>query len=105
MLQDVEALGVRGHDPVLDAVVDHLHEVAGAVRAAVQVARSRRSPGRRCGPGVRGAASTPGRDRGEDRVEVRDDVVLAADHQAEAALEAEHAAARADVDVVDALSA
>ncbi len=39
----------------------------------------------------------------EDRVEVLHDVVLAPDHQAEAALEAEHAAARADVDVVDAL--
>ena len=38
VLQDVQALGVGGHEAVLDAVVDHLHEVAGAVRAAVQVA-------------------------------------------------------------------
>ena len=38
VLEDVEALGVGGHHPVLDAVVDHLHEVAGAGRAAVQVA-------------------------------------------------------------------
>ena len=37
VLDDVQALGVRGHEPVLDAVVDHLHEVAGAVRAAVVV--------------------------------------------------------------------
>ncbi len=41
-------------------------------------------------------------DRGEDRAEPVDDLRLAADHQAEAALEAPDAAARADVDVVDA---
>ena len=40
--QDVESLGVRGHQPVLDAVVDHLDEVAGAVRPAMQVARAPR---------------------------------------------------------------
>ena len=34
--QHVQALGVGRHDPVLDAVVDHLHEVAGAARAAVE---------------------------------------------------------------------
>ena len=33
--QDVEAFRVRLHERVLDAVVDHLHEVAGARRAAV----------------------------------------------------------------------
>ena len=50
VLEDVEALGVGGHDPVLDPVVDHLHEVAGAVRAAVQVAVLGRARRRRCGP-------------------------------------------------------
>ena len=35
---DVEALGDRLHDAVLDAVVDHLDEVARADRPAVQVA-------------------------------------------------------------------
>ena len=37
VLEDVQALGVGGHDPVLDPVVDHLDEVAGAARSAVQV--------------------------------------------------------------------
>src|SRR5262245_9028346 len=37
VVQDVEPLGVRGHEAVLDAVVHHLHEVPGAVRTAVQV--------------------------------------------------------------------
>jgi hypothetical protein len=38
MLQHVEPLGVGGHDSVLNGVVDHLDEVAGAVRAAMEVA-------------------------------------------------------------------
>jgi hypothetical protein len=56
--QDVETFGIRGHEPVLDAVVDHLDEVAGAVRAAVQetlLGRAGAPRGR-----VSRAASTPG---------------------------------------------
>ena len=37
-LHDLEALRERLHHPVLDPVVDHLHEVAGAGRADVRVA-------------------------------------------------------------------
>ena len=36
--QDVEAFRVGGHHAVLDAVVDHLDEVARAARTAVQIA-------------------------------------------------------------------
>src|SRR5207247_181211 len=36
--EDAQALGVGGHQAVLDAVMDHLDEAAGAVGAAVQVA-------------------------------------------------------------------
>ena len=36
--QDVEALGEGLHHPVLDAVVDHLDEMAGAGRPAIEVA-------------------------------------------------------------------
>src|SRR4051794_37842861 len=104
LLDDVQALGEGGHHAVLDAVVDHLHEVPGAARAAVQVAVF----------GLRGLAVAPGRavgrldarrERLEEGVEARDGRVVAADHQAVAALEAEHAAARAHVDVVQALLA
>ena len=42
LLEQVEPFGVRGHEPVLDAVVHHLHEVAGAARTAVQVAAAAR---------------------------------------------------------------
>ncbi len=54
-------------------------------------------------PGVRGAASTPGASAAKIGSRWRDDLGLAADHHAEAALEPEHPAARADVDVVHAL--
>ena len=49
VVQDVEPLGVRGHERVLDAVVHHLHEVAGAGGSAVQVAHL-------LGRGIAGAA-------------------------------------------------
>ena len=38
MVEDVEALGVGRHHAVLDAVMDHLDEVTGAHRSAVQIA-------------------------------------------------------------------
>ena len=44
-LAGCHALGIRGHHPVLDAVVHHLDEMAGAVRAAMQVALLGRAAG------------------------------------------------------------
>src|SRR5439155_1465836 len=97
--ENVEPLGVGRHEAVLDAVMDHLHEVAGAVRATVQVTLLRR-PAPLLATG--GARHVPraGRQRREERVEMTHDVRLAADHEAVAALETEHAAARAAVHVV-----
>ena len=70
--QDVEALGVGGHEAVLDAVVHHLHEVPGAVRAAVQVAllgraAARSRPGRRAAPRPRRARASRRAGRGAAR--------------------------------------
>ena len=97
-VKQVEALGVGGHEPVLDPVVDHLHEVPGPVGPAVQVALVRGRAAvvaarRRC------RARSSRSERAEDRIEALDRLCLAADHQAVAALEAEHAAARAHVEV------
>src|SRR5205807_4642620 len=86
---------------VLDAVVNHLHEVPGAVGPAVQVAVLRRG-------GLAVATRRPwrrldaGGDGAEDGVQVADDLVLAADHQAVAPLDAPDPAAGAAVHVVDA---
>src|SRR5262249_36359592 len=91
--QDTQPLGVGGHDPVLDAVVDHLHEVSGAVRAAVEI-----SP--LGGPGGVAAAGTQRRENG---TQFLPHGRLAADHQAVAALSSPDAAAGPDVHVVNAL--
>ena len=61
--------------------------------------------GRPVRPPVRAAAATPGASDREHRREPSHRRVRPADHQAEAALPAEHAAAHADVHVVDALRA
>ena len=100
---DVEALGERLHDAVLDAVVDHLDEVPAADRAAVQVAvlggaADLLAAGRALD------AAAPRREGLEDRIEALHRGAVAADHQAVAALEAEHAAAGAGVDVGDLLA-
>ena len=97
--QDVQALGIGRHHAVLDAVVDHLHEVTGTVRPAMQEAllgraRVAAAPARALD------AAGAGREGLEDRRQVRDDRWLAADHQAVAAVLAGDAAAGADVDVV-----
>ena len=102
VFQDVEPFRVRGHEAVLDPVVHHLDEVAGAIRPAVEVALLRGALRLLASRRPRDVA-LPGASRLEDRVEPRHDVRLAADHHAVAALEAPDAAARPDVDVVDAL--
>ena len=83
-VHQLEAFGVGLHQAVFDAVVDHLHVVAGAVVADAQIAVLRRQ-------------------RQEDRLEPLADLGFAADHQAVAFLQPPDAAAGAGVDVVDAL--
>src|SRR6266513_1389338 len=102
--EDVEPLGVRLHEPVLDAVVDHLDEVAGARGTAVEVAVLGGAADLLASRRPRDAPHA-GRERPEDRVEALDDRPLATDHEAVAALEPPDAAARADVYVVNLLLA
>src|SRR4051812_33021962 len=83
-VHDLEALGVRLHQAVLDAVVDHLHVVAGARAADVEVAAF-------------------GREAREDGLEALHRLGLPADHEAGADLEAPDPARHARVDVVDPL--
>ena len=86
--QQLEALGVGLHQAVLDAVVHHLGVVAGADRAGVHEAL---------------LAGTLRAQRVEDRHGPLDQLVVAADHQAVAVLQAPHATADAAVDVADAV--
>ena len=57
-VEDVEPLGERGHHPVLDPVVHHLHEVPGARLPAVEVAPLLR---RRLAGAARASARRPPR--------------------------------------------
>ena len=84
VLHDLESLGVGLHQPVLDPVVDHLHEVPGAARPDVRIA-------------------VLGCERLQDRLQAPDRLVVAAGHQAEADLEPPDPAGDADVDEVNAL--
>jgi hypothetical protein len=99
--QDAQTLGVCGHDAVLDAVVHHLDEMPGPVRAAMQIAllggAAELIPPRR--PVDVADAGGQGR---EDGVQVLNDRLFAADHQAVAALQPPNPAAGADVHVMDA---
>ena len=85
-LEQLPALGVRLHDGVLDAVVDHLREVPGADLA-----------------GVHPAELALGLERVEDRLDELDVLLVAAGHQRVAVLQAPDAAGDAAVDEADAL--
>ncbi len=99
MAQDVEPFRIGRHHSVLDAVVDHLHEVPRAVGAAMQEALLRGGDGAAAAGRAPGRAGA-GRERFEDRLQVLDDGGFAADHQAVAPIDAGDAAAGADVDVM-----
>ena len=101
MAQDIQAFRVGGHHAVLDAVVDHLDEVARATRAAVQIAVFGGAADLLPAGRARSLIDTWGQ-RGEDRVEALDDGIFAADHQAVAALRSPDPAAGSDVHIVDA---
>ena len=104
VLQDVEALGHRLHHAVLDAIVDHLDEMAGAARPGMEVALLHPRVVAVAAAGRRDVAAA-GRERPEDRVEPPHGRRLAADHQAVAALEPPHPAARADIEIMQTLLA
>src|SRR5260221_581972 len=102
VFQNVEAFGVRRHQAVFNSVVNHLYEVACTVRTAMQIAFFGGAGGlfaAWCAVDVAAA----GRQRFENRVEVFHHFVFAADHLAVAALQSPHAAAGANIDVVNAL--
>src|SRR6266566_5188830 len=100
--ENVEALCVSGHQAVLDAVVDHFDEMAGAGRTAVEIAFLGSAPGLFTSRSAVNIATT-GRERFKNGIETLYDGGLAADHLTIAPLEAPDAAAGADVAIMDAL--
>ena len=84
VIHHLEAFGVGLHQPVLDPVVDHLHEVPRAARADVRVA-------------------VLGCERLQDRLQALDRLVVTTRHQAETDFEPPDPAGHADINEVDAL--
>src|SRR5262249_13273898 len=101
-MQYAQPFGVGGHDSVLDPVVDHLHEVAGPVRTAMEITLLGCPFGLLASRRARVAAGAGGSCR-EDGTEMITHARFAADHHAIASLQSPHTAARANVDIVDAL--
>ena len=99
--QDVQAFGISGHQAVFDTVVNHLHKVAGAMRATVQKAFFSGAGASRAAGCGRGRRSTWGQRR-EDWPQLLELRRLAADHQAVTTVETGHAAAGADIEMMDA---
>src|SRR6516164_10748574 len=102
MAQDVHPFCVGRHDPVLYSVMDHLDEVSGTVRAAVQVAEFGGPANFLSSRGARDISLT-GCQRLEDRIEVPHCRHRSADHHAVTALQPPDAAAGSDIYVVDTL--
>src|SRR5262245_51189828 len=94
--QNAETFGIGGHETVFDSIMDHLHEVARAVLTAVKITMFGRSAEPFAAGRLRDIADTR-RQCPEDGIETFDDVVLAADHHAVAALKSPNAAAGANV--------
>src|SRR3984893_1628360 len=96
LAQDSESLGVSRHQAILDTVVDHLDEVAGAVGSTVKIAQLSGAfdlfaPRRRWNvPHARRQAP-------EDWIETVNYLYFAADHHAVASVQAPHAAAGAHI--------
>ena len=101
-LEHGQPLGIRGHDPVFDPVVDHLHEMARAVAAAMEVAQFG-GTAHRLPPWSAVDGATSGREPRQDGIEMLNGRGVAADHHAVAPLEPPDAATGADVDIMNAL--
>jgi hypothetical protein len=101
MAQDIQPLRISGHHAILNAVVDHLDEVARATGTAVQIAvfgcAAGLLPAGRAGRGI-----DVGGKSGKDGINALDDGIIAADHQAVSSLRPPDPTAGACVHIVNA---
>src|SRR5579875_135003 len=98
---EVEAFGVGLHDAILDAVVDHFDEVAGAGRAAVQIAFFGGAAEFFASGSARDVPAA-GSESFEDVLDGGEGLIGSADHEAVAALDAPDAAAGAGIHIMNA---
>src|SRR5262249_27213948 len=102
-LQDAQAFGVCGHDAVLDAVMDHLDKVTGAIGAAMQITLLRGTANFLAPRRARYLVAYAGSQPGEDWIEVLDHCILTTNHHAVASLQAPNPPACAHIDVRNSL--
>src|SRR5690242_10677140 len=102
VLQDIESFGIGLHQPVFDAIVNHLDEMSRAHRPGMEITLLDARVAALASRGARNVAE-PGRKRREDRVQAIDYLLVAADHHAIAALKSPDPARGADIDIVDAV--
>src|SRR5712675_2132201 len=102
MLENIQAFRVSRHQSILDPVVHHFNEVARARRAAVEIAFFRSARGL-LAPWSTRRITAPRSQRVENGIKVANGVIFAANHLAVAALQAPHAAAGANINIVNAL--
>src|SRR6185437_6299635 len=102
VMQDVQALGISRHDAVLDSVVDHLDEMTGSARSAMQISLLGRAVSL-IATGCSGRGSDPGSKGGEDWLETLDHVWFAANHQTISVFRTPDPAAGPNIDIVDTL--
>src|ERR1017187_9294455 len=102
MTQNVKSFGVGSHQSVFNPVMDHLDEMAGAGRPAMEVTLLDRAtnlfPSRR----ARDIAASRSK-RLEDWIEVQYGIAFTSDHQTITALDPPHAAARPHIDIANTL--
>src|SRR5450432_185420 len=100
MPQNVKSFGVGSHQSVFNPVMNHLNEMAGAGRPAMEITLLDRAryffPSR----GTREIAASRS-ERLEDWIELQYGIALTSDHQTITALDPPHAAARPHIDVAN----
>ena len=101
MFEDVETLGIGGHQPVFDAVMHHFDEMPCARRAAMQVTLLGRAfavfP-----PGHGGYGPHAGCQGLEYGIQPPHWLPIPADHEAVATIQTSHPAAGADIQIMHA---
>src|SRR6266542_5378407 len=101
IVKDVKAFGVGLHQTILDSVVNHLDEMTGARWAAMKIAFFDGATGF-FSAGRAPDVTASRRERSENRIEMTNGFFRAANHHAVAALQTPDAAARPNIDVVNA---
>src|SRR5471030_2625572 len=100
MPQSVKSFGVGSHQSVFNPVMNHLNEMAGAGRPAMEITLLDRATYLFPSSCTRDIAA-PRSERLEDWVEVQYGIALASNHQTITALDPPHATARPHIDVAN----